>query len=86
MRYPHTQLIIHLYPPKIILQGEDFEFEFREIPEHCVPIRADVRGYNWKELASQVQFDVIIMDPPWQLAGAMPTRGVCLYHSVNKIK
>ena len=24
------------------------------------------------------QFDVIVMDPPWQLASATPTRGVAL--------
>jgi mRNA (2'-O-methyladenosine-N6-)-methyltransferase len=30
------------------------------------------------KLAAEVQFDVITMDPPWQLAGAAPTRGVAL--------
>lgn len=42
-----------------------------------------------QELAAAVQFDVIVMDPPWQLASACPTRGVCpsafLLCAVNKI-
>lgn len=28
-----------------------------------------------------LQFDVIMMDPPWQLATANPTRGVALGYS-----
>lgn len=31
-------------------------------------------------LGKQVQFDVIVMDPPWQLAGSAPTRGVREHH------
>ncbi len=53
-------------------------------PEESVPIRADVRTFNFDLLASkQLEyggrlFDVIMMDPPWQLASSNPTRGVAI--------
>jgi mRNA (2'-O-methyladenosine-N6-)-methyltransferase len=56
---------------------DEYEIETFDIPPHCIPIRGDVRLIKWKELGAEVQFDVIMMDPPWQLAGANPTRGVC---------
>jgi len=52
--------------------------------KYCVPIRADVRNFNFKDLvqcqlrATGRKFDVIMTDPPWQLATANPTRGVAL--------
>ena len=46
-----------------------------------MPIRADVRLFDWAALGAQVQFDVIVMDPPWQLATSAPTRGVALGYS-----
>ncbi|KAG2378879.1 hypothetical protein C9374_008027 [Naegleria lovaniensis] len=48
------------------------------VPKHCVPIRTDVRNMDWKALASVTQFDVILMDPPWQLATSNPLRGVAI--------
>jgi mRNA (2'-O-methyladenosine-N6-)-methyltransferase len=62
------------------IQGheEDYEFEAFEVPPHCVPIRCDVRYFDWSKLYKETQFDVIVMDPPWQLASAAPTRGVAL--------
>ncbi len=59
-----------------IFDIEEKSIEYK-VPEHCVPIRADVTTFDWKALASIAQFDVILMDPPWQLACANPTRGVC---------
>lgn len=59
-------------------EDDDYEVVVPNIPPHCVPIRADVRGFDWQALGKQVQFDVIVMDPPWQLAGSAPTRGVAL--------
>ncbi len=54
-----------------------------QVPPHCVPIHANVTTYNWDALAAAAQFDVIMMDPPWALATANPTRGVSLgYRSV----
>jgi mRNA m6A methyltransferase catalytic subunit len=53
-------------------------FEQFEAPEYCVPIRANVLDFEWDELSKSCQFDVIIMDPPWQLASNQPTRGVAI--------
>lgn len=51
-------------------------------PPLSIPINADIRNFDWKglgkrqfELAGRY-YDVIMMDPPWQLATANPTRGV----------
>lgn len=49
-----------------------------QVPPHCVPIHADVTSYDWEPLCASTQFDVIMMDPPWLLATANPTRGVSL--------
>ncbi|KAJ2820933.1 hypothetical protein IWW50_004858 [Coemansia erecta] len=47
-------------------------------PEWSVPIRANVMNFDWEGLARASQFDVILMDPPWQLASQAPTRGVAI--------
>lgn len=52
-----------------------------QVPPHCIPIHTNVTSYDWKELSGACQFDVIMMDPPWQLATANPTRGVALGYS-----
>lgn len=46
-----------------------------QVPPHCIPIHANVTSYDWRRLADTIQFDVIMMDPPWSLATANPTRG-----------
>jgi len=51
------------------------------VPPQCIPIHANVTSYDWKPLAASTQFDAIMMDPPWQLATANPTRGVSLGYS-----
>ena len=50
------------------------------VPPHCIPVRADVRFAPWDAIASAAggNYDAIVMDPPWQLATANPTRGVAL--------
>ncbi|KAG0170659.1 hypothetical protein DFQ28_011215 [Apophysomyces sp. BC1034] len=58
------------------LDEQDLE-EF-EAPEWCVPIKANVMNFDWDSLAAEVQFDVIVADPPWQLATHAPTRGVAI--------
>lgn len=56
-----------------------WEPEDYEIPPHCIPLRCDVRDAPWDRLTQLVDnFDAIMMDPPWQLATANPTRGVAL--------
>lgn len=52
-----------------------------QVPAHCIPIPADVTTFNWTRLANATQFDVIMLDPPWQLASANPSRGVALGYS-----
>lgn len=52
------------------------------VPPHCIPIHANVTTYEWSKLYNHTQFDVIMMDPPWQLATANPTRGVALGTSI----
>jgi mRNA (2'-O-methyladenosine-N6-)-methyltransferase len=47
-----------------------------ELPSKCIPIRANVLDFDFSALASRLQFDVIMMDPPWQLATNACTRGV----------
>eukprot|EP01134_Creolimax_fragrantissima_P005950 CFRG5950T1 len=50
-------------------------------PPFSVPICADVTSFDFSSLALLSKFDVIMMDPPWQLASATPTRGVALGYS-----
>ncbi|GFR47058.1 hypothetical protein Agub_g8743, partial [Astrephomene gubernaculifera] len=52
-----------------------------QVPPYCVPIHANVTTFDWPSLYEHCQFDVIMMDPPWQLATANPTRGVALGYS-----
>jgi len=52
-----------------------------QVPPQCIPIHANVTTYDWSKMAATEQFDVIMMDPPWQLATANPTRGVALGYS-----
>lgn len=52
-----------------------------QVPPHCIPIHANVTTYDWSRLYDSCQFDVVMMDPPWQLATANPTRGVALSYS-----
>lgn len=46
------------------------------VPNFCVPINSDVRCFDFAKLGTFVQFDAIMMDPPWQLATSFATRGV----------
>lgn len=54
------------------------------VPEYSIPIRADIRKFDFVKLAETQRklsgrlFDAIMMDPPWQLATANPTRGVAI--------
>uniref|UniRef100_A0A7S2RKT2 mRNA m(6)A methyltransferase n=1 Tax=Mucochytrium quahogii TaxID=96639 RepID=A0A7S2RKT2_9STRA len=63
---------------------DDDEYDIWKPPKKCVPIRADVRSFNFKALAEAQRratgrlFDVIMTDPPWQLATSNPTRGVAI--------
>jgi N6-adenosine-specific RNA methylase IME4 len=43
-----------------------------------IAINADVRTFNWRGFGAVQKFDVIVMDPPWQIAVATMTRGVTI--------
>lgn len=51
-------------------------------PPLSIPINADIRTFDWEALGERQfatagrYYDVIMMDPPWQLSSANPTRGV----------
>ena len=60
---------------------EDIDPSEWQVPPHCIPIHANVTTYDWRPLIKHSQFDVVLMDPPWQLATANPTRGVSLGYS-----
>jgi mRNA (2'-O-methyladenosine-N6-)-methyltransferase len=51
------------------------------VPPQCIPVHANVTTFDWKPMYEHTKFDVIMMDPPWQLATANPTRGVSLGYS-----
>ncbi|ORZ06213.1 MT-A70-domain-containing protein [Absidia repens] len=59
------------------LDDEDSKAQY-DAPEWCVPIKANVMTFDWESLGKEVQFDVIMADPPWQLATHAPTRGVAI--------
>ena len=48
---------------------------------YSIPVHANVTTFDWKPMYEHTKFDVIMMDPPWQLATANPTRGVSLGYS-----
>lgn len=61
---------------------DDIDPKEWQVPPYCIPINANVVTYNWRELYEATQFDVIMMDPPWQLATSNPTRGI--FESIPK--
>lgn len=78
--FPYSFSLLSL-PPALQLSQRSHGLPPPQVPPHCVPIHANVTTYNWSRLAETTQFDVIMMDPPWQLATANPTRGVALGYS-----
>lgn len=61
-------------------EGGAYAVDGVSVPEHSVPIHADVRTLDWDVLVTSHggPFDAIVLDPPWQLATANPSRGVAL--------
>jgi hypothetical protein len=56
----------NLYQSENNEENKQIEYDYK-VPEHCIPISGDIRLLNWEILGNFVQFDVITMDPPWQL-------------------
>ncbi|KAJ3006730.1 hypothetical protein HKX48_009496 [Thoreauomyces humboldtii] len=59
-------------------EEEEIDYSNFDAPTWCVPIKTNVMTFEWATLAKASQFDVILMDPPWQLASHAPTRGVAI--------
>ena len=49
-----------------------------------ISIKADVTTFDWEDLGKRVQFDVILMDPPWRIQDTKNTRGVELGYEQMK--
>ncbi|OHT09147.1 MT-A70 family protein [Tritrichomonas foetus] len=49
---------------------------FDERLENSFSIKQDVLNFDWEGLGKAVQFDVILMDPPWKIQNTKITRGV----------
>jgi len=73
-----TYCLVHM--PQVG-SADDLDPSEWQVPPHCIPIHANVTTFDWSKLSSVTSFDVIMMDPPWQLATANPTRGVALGYS-----
>jgi mRNA (2'-O-methyladenosine-N6-)-methyltransferase len=66
--------------------------EISAYDDNCIPINTDIRNFNFdffikkqKEFSDDNKlFDVILMDPPWQLSSSQPNRGVAIsYKTLN---
>lgn len=82
---------------KIALYKNEYYSELKEnktkksqVPVNSIPVTADIRNFNFDNLAETQQalggrlFDVIMMDPPWQLSSSQPSRGVAIgYDSLS---
>jgi N6-adenosine-specific RNA methylase IME4 len=63
-------------------QGMRIVVPFDEEIQQSVAITADVRTFDWELLGRMAQFDVVLMDPPWQIQGNQPTRGLDLTYEL----
>ena len=68
-------------------QEEQIKKMKSDVTEQSIPVYADVQDFNWNKLREdQLEcggrlFDVIMMDPPWQLSSSQPSRGVAIGYS-----
>jgi len=78
---------IAYYKDLFIKEQHEMEKKKSRVAEGAIPICADVRTFDFKKLAEvQIKeggrpFDVIMMDPPWQLSSSQPSRGVAIAYS-----
>ena len=58
----------------------------------CIPLSINVTHFDFKRVADTQRklagrlFDVITIDPPWQLSSANPTRGVAIAYDTQNDK
>ena len=79
------QIDKHIYQEELkFFEEQHTRIIQKNTPEDSIPINADVRTFDFSKLIQcQLEvknklFDAIMMDPPWQLSGATPTRGVTI--------
>ncbi len=94
------QILQEINESKILMEKLEIEFFLNnekisnlksKYSDDCIPICADIRNFDFqfladkqKELTNGRLFDVIMMDPPWQLSSSQPTRGVAIaYDTLN---
>jgi mRNA (2'-O-methyladenosine-N6-)-methyltransferase len=93
-RRPELEALLEQIRAKEKALREEYFSEHREglsktsfVPGLAVPICADIREFDWGNLARQQRkhggqlFDVIMMDPPWKLSTSQPSRGVAIQYS-----
>ena len=68
-------------------QSEQIKNMKSSVPEQGIPVYADIQDFDWGKLRDDQKecggrlFDVIMMDPPWQLSSSQPSRGVAIGYS-----
>ena len=52
-----------------LIEGSVDDIDPKEwmVPAQCIPVHANVVTYDWEKMYNHTQFDVIMMDPPWQV-------------------
>jgi hypothetical protein len=81
LRHAPWLLSFPFLPNSKVGSADDLDPSEWQVPPHCIPIHANVTTFDWTQLSAVASFDVVMMDPPWQLATANPTRGVSLGYS-----
>jgi len=81
---------ISVYRRKFLEEQREMEHRKSTVDEDAIPVCADVRTFDFQNLAkTQLKnagqlFDVIMIDPPWQLSTSQPSRGVAIaYDSLS---
>jgi len=88
--YEKVQDRLQFYRNKFYTEQKELGQRVSHVPKNSIPINADVRTFDFKKLQDAQKklggrlFDVIMIDPPWQLSTSMPSRGVAIaYQSLS---
>jgi len=88
--YEKVQDRLNFYKNKFYTEQKELGQRVSHVPKNSIPINADVRTFDFKKLQDAQKklggrlFDVIMIDPPWQLSTSMPSRGVAIaYQSLS---
>lgn len=86
-----SKILIEKLEKDFFKNEEKIEKAKSKYSDDCIPLCADIRLFDFKllaqkqlELSDGKLFDIIMMDPPWQLSSSQPTRGVAIaYDTLN---